>query len=117
MQLFDEFHIAYSWFILLTQLCSADISCFVVTSLKVFDETDRARDRVCPFTAAAPSDALVLLLQASSGGFREDERFLRDRGRVFLTQKLHFHLLTHPNQVDGQVSEGQALLRGVAVRS
>lgn len=61
--------------------------------------------------------SLCFFLQPGPRGLGEDQRFLDDGSRVLFTQQLHLHRLTHRVQLQGQVSESQALLAAVAVCS
>lgn len=75
------------------------------------------RDSILDGSRSRSRFTLCLLLQPGPGGLGQDQGLLDDRGRVFLPQQLHLHLLTHRVEVQRQVAERQALLAAVAVGS
>lgn len=60
---------------------------------------------------------LLLLLQTCSGGLSVYQRLLYHRGWILPAQELHLHFLTNGGQVSGEITERQALMNRVAVRS
>lgn len=70
-----------------------------------------------PQTNIPTSRCALLLLQTCSGGLSVYQRLLNHRGWILPAQELHLHLLTNGGQVNGEVTERQALLNRVAVGS